>query len=537
MAFGLRALRATSAVERVNVSLQCVSPALRVRDLLLQPGDLGQELLALSLGVGYGGEPVFVRLFLRRLLPRALARHDCPDDVGVSRSHPGERVLVDAGAFELSHRLLQLLEERGLCPLLQLDRLPDQAPALVPGHRLTVHGRKDNRPVSPPPSPRAVLVSASAAQAAVSFVNFGLPALGPELRDQFGLSLAALGAVLTASLFGSGLAFIGAGIAVDRFGRRASTLAGTALGTIGLAAAASADTTAVLLLALAVSGVGTAVVPIAGASALFHAYQATNRAWALGVRQMAVPLGGTIAAVAMPLLARAGGVELAFVVAAVGVAATGLVFALLPEEARKGSAARPRRAFRSILQAPGMQRLLVTAALYIVVLQAVLSYTVPAVRAAGFSALVAAVSYFALTATAMTARVVWGRVADRQEGTRRVRTLVEVGLVAAVGALLFTVALHAGPVAIVCSAIVCGFGALGWNALVYVSAGERAHPELAARSVAVAATVVFLVSALSTPLLGAVAEEASWDAFWVSAAVLAAVGALVAARLPPASVR
>ena len=161
----------------------------------------------------------------------------------------------------------------------------------------------------------------------------------------------------------------------------------------------------------------------------------------------------------------------------------------------------------------------------------------PAVRAAGFSALVAAVSYFALTATAMTARVVWGRVADRQEGTRRVRTLVEVGLVAAVGALLFTVALHAGPVAIVCSAIVFGFGALGWNALVYVSAGERAHPELAARSVAVAATVVFLVSALSTPLLGAVAEEASWDAFWVSAAVLAAVGALVAARLPPASVR
>jgi hypothetical protein len=46
-----------------------------------------------------------------------------------------------------------------------------------------------------------------------------------------------------------------------------------------------------------------------------------------------------------------------------------------------------------------------------------------------------------------------------------------------------------------------------------------------------------LVAALSTPLLGAVAEEAGWDAFWVSAAALAAVGALVAATLPPASVR
>jgi dipeptide/tripeptide permease len=129
-----------------------------------------------------------------------------------------------------------------------------------------------------------------------------------------------------------------------------------------------------------------------------------------------------------------------------------------------------------------------------------------------------------------------GAVADRQAGTRRVRTLVEVGLVAAVGALLFAVALHAGPVAIVCGSIVCGFGALGWNALVYVSAAERAHHELAARSVAVAATVVFVISAVSTPLLGAVAGKAGWDAFWVTAAVLAAIGALVAARLPPAAV-
>ena len=381
-----------------------------------------------------------------------------------------------------------------------------------------------------------MLASASAAQTAVSVVNFGLPALGPELTDRFGLSLFELGAVLTASLFGSGLAFIAAGIAVDRFGRRASTFAGTAVGTMGLAAAASADTKSVLLLALVVSGIGTAVVPIAGAGTVFRAYPSTSRAWALGVRQTAVPLGGTIAAITMPLLGRAGGVQLALAVAAVGVAATGLAFALLPEDAPKKSAARPTRAFQSIFQAPGMRRLLVTAALYAMVLQAVLSFSVPAVRAAGFSALVAAVSYFALAATAMTARVVWGVVADRQEGTRRVRTLVEAGLVAAVGALLFAVALHAGPVAIVCGSIVCGFGALGWNALVYVSAGERAHHELAARSVAVAATVVFVISAFSTPLLGAVAGKAGWDAFWVSAAALAAIGALVAARLPPAAV-
>ena len=376
-----------------------------------------------------------------------------------------------------------------------------------------------------------MLAAATVSQAAVSFVNFGLPAVGPELQSAYGLTLAELGAVLTAALLGSGVALIAAGIAVDRYGPRLSTLAGTVLATAGLALAAVVDTTGPLIAALAIFGVGTAVVPIAGTSALFRAYPVSRRAWALGVRQMAVPLGGTVAAIAMPLLVRAGGVELVFVAAACLVATTGCVFALVPEAPRTVGSRVPR-AFRSIVGAQGMQRLLVVAACYIIVLQAVLAYTVPAVRSAGLSALVAFIAYLGINVTAMVARVVWGKVADRQEGRRRARTLVEVGLVAAAGALLFTIGLHAGPVAVVAAAVIFGFGALGWNGIVYVSAGEFATPELAGRSVAVAATVVFLLSALCTPLLGAVAARAGWDAFWVSTGILALAGALIAVRLP-----
>ena len=376
-----------------------------------------------------------------------------------------------------------------------------------------------------------MLAAATVSQAAISFVNFGLPAVGPELQSAYGLTLAELGAVLTAALLGSGVALIAAGIAVDRYGPRLSTLAGTVLATAGLALAAVVDTTGPLIAALAIFGVGTAVVPIAGTSALFRAYPASRRAWALGVRQMAVPLGGTVAAIAMPLLVRAGGVELVFVVAAGLVATTGCVFALVPEAPRTVGSRVPR-AFRSIVGAQGMQRLLVVAACYIIVLQAVLAYTVPAVRSAGLSALVAFTAYLGINVTAMVARVVWGKVADRQDGRRRARTLVEVGLVAAAGALLFTIGLHAGPVAVVAAAVIFGFGALGWNGIVYVSAGELATPELAGRSVAVAATVVFLLSALCTPLLGAVAARAGWDAFWISTGLLALSGALIAVRLP-----
>jgi len=63
-------------------------------------------------------------------------------------------------------------------------------------------------------SPRIVLASASGAQAAVSFVNFGLPSIGPDLRRHFGLTLPELGAELTAALFGSEISY---GVGIDGF--------------------------------------------------------------------------------------------------------------------------------------------------------------------------------------------------------------------------------------------------------------------------------------------------------------------------------
>jgi hypothetical protein len=132
----------------------------------------------------------------------------------------------------------------------------------------------------------------------------------------------------------------------------------------------------------------------------------------------------------------------------------------------------------------------------------------------------------------LVASVFWGGAADRGGGTRRTRTLVETGAVAAGGAVLFALALHAGAVAVVAAAVVFGFGALGWNGILYVTAGERAPPGLAGRSFAVAATVVFVLSAVCTPLLGALAARAGWDTFWTATAVLAAIGAAIAARLP-----
>ena len=382
-------------------------------------------------------------------------------------------------------------------------------------------------------SPRAVLTAASAAQASVSVVAFGLPAIGPDLRQEYGLSLPMLGAALAASILGSGLFLIAAGVVVDRYGARRSMLVGTGLGSGALAAAGLAPSPEPLVALLFLSGAGSAVVPIAGTRALFRAYGVDRRGWALGVRQMAVPLGGTVAALLLPGLVALGGIAAALFGSAVLVAGTGLFFAGVAGAGEPASAHVPF-ALRQLWQTAGMRRLLVVAAFYIVVLQAVVAYMVPAAREAGFSPLVAGAAFVLVNVVAGVARIVWGHLADRGGGgRRRVWTLVEAGGVAAAGSVVFAFALATGgPAGLLAATVVLAFGALGWNALVYVTAGERVPRELAGQAVALAATVVFVVAALCTPALGALAATAGWNAFWLTAAALALAGAAVASTLP-----
>lgn len=378
--------------------------------------------------------------------------------------------------------------------------------------------------------PGVVLGTATGAQAAVSLVNFGLPAISPELRSELHLGLTTVGAIVTVSLLGSGVFLIPAGVWVDRYGSRRMTLLGTALAVAGLLVAAWTSSVALLAAMLFVCGVGTAIIPIAGIGALFRVFDPSRRAWALGVRQMSVPLGGTIAALILPPLAHAGGARACLILSAALIGASGVAFALLggvdtPGEPRS----RTRLRLRLLLTLPGMGRLLACTALLIVVLESVVVYAIPAARDAGLSRFWVGAVFFVIQITAGVARIVWGRIADRGGGRRRIRTLVEAGLLAALGAALFAAALHGGAWAAIPAAVVFAFGALGWNALVYVRAGELAPPELAAQSVSVAATLVFTLSAVSTPPMGALAESIGWTGFWLVCAALCGAAALIAA--------
>ena len=342
-----------------------------------------------------------------------------------------------------------------------------------------------------------ILVLALLSQSATSLVQFGLPALFFALRDEFGIGPARFGLIFAAIGIGSGLMLAVAGRLCDRLGARPVLVAGSIVGALGPAdRPASRPTRRCSASALFIAGIGGAAVPVAGMTTLLRVFPPEQRGMVMGLRQMAVPAGGVIAAGLLPLLAHLGGLRLAFGVPAVLVLVSGLAFAAVsgPGRARprpgREPAGRCRPACRgcswsaastsprSAACSPSRRRR-------------------PRTRASAppRPAIVLAL----LNVGAGVARVVWGRVADREHGTRRVRTLIDVGLVGTVAALAFPLLVHGGPVVAAASALALAFGVLGFNGIVYLIAGELGGPQRAGAAVGLASTVVFSVGSIVGP--------------------------------------
>ena len=126
--------------------------------------------------------------------------------------------------------------------------------------------------------------------------------LAPALREEYGLSLTEIGVVLAAELIGLTFVLLPWGFAVDRHGERWTLAAGLAGCAAFLAAAAFAPSFGWLVAFLGLAGVAGGSVQSGSGRAVMRWFAASERGLALGVRQTAVPVGGAVAALAIPLL-------------------------------------------------------------------------------------------------------------------------------------------------------------------------------------------------------------------------------------------
>jgi MFS family permease len=391
--------------------------------------------------------------------------------------------------------------------------------------------------VSPVSRQRTILLLAVASQAAFSMITFGLPAIGVEIRERFDLGPAGFGAIFAAVGLGSAAALIPAGALVDRFGGRRVLVVGGIVNGAGLLLAAAAGSAETYAAALVLAGIGGAAVPVAGMTALLRVFEPERRGMAMGWRQLGVPLGGTLGSAVLPALAAVGGVRLAMAGAGVAAAATALGFAVVSDGRPRATGTASGQSVAGVLRIPGFKPLLAVGLLYVLALGAILAHYVGALRDAGLSGTEAAAGFAALNITAALSRIVWGRVADGGGGTRRARTLRDIGILTVCATCLMPLVLAADPAAALAFGVVVAFGAFGMNGVLYLLAGELAGPSRAGRAVGVASTVVFGMGSLAAPIAGLAIERTGYDAVWALSAVVAACGVIATRRwLEPAAV-
>ena len=377
-----------------------------------------------------------------------------------------------------------------------------------------------------------ILAVGVGAQAAVAALRQGLPSLAPALRGEFGLSLTGVGVVLGSVTVGIMLTLIAWGALADRIGERpviATGLTGTAAALVGAALAPSFGW---LLAALVLAGMFGASATGASGRAVMGWFERGERGMALGVRQMGVPVGGGIAAIALPLIVAGWSLEGALLALAAGALIAALAAARWMREAPAPALPVAPLVAPPPLRDRRLWRLSAGSALLVVAQGAVLGFLVLYLHdERGWSLAAAAAALAILQVGGAVARVAVGRWSDRLD--ERVLPVRRIG---AAGALLLAgaAALEAAPsVVLVPVLVAAGIMASAWNGLAFTAAAELSGRRRAGTAMSLQNTVLSAAGAVAPIAVAALVTVSAWPVAWAFLALsqlagVAVLGPLVA---------
>lgn len=368
----------------------------------------------------------------------------------------------------------------------------------------------------------AVLAAGTAAQASASAVGIGLPVLAPALRDEYSLSVGEIGVVLATVWVGSLATLLPWGLAADRFGERVALAVGLAGSAACLVGAAYAPNFGALLGLLTLAGASGSSVNSASGRAVMQWFGSDERGLALGIRQTSVPLGGVIAALAVPGLVVAGGSELAFLFLG-GLCAMGaLVSAIVLRGRDMADGIEPDTVGRT-LRDGRLWRLSFGSGIYLYAQVAVIGFGVLfLVDEHRFSTQSAALVLGGSQVLAIVFRIGAGRWSDLVG--LRVAPLRRVGLAVA-AAMVLTAALAGGPVWLLVPALTLAGGlSMAWNGLSFVAAAELAGTVRSGAAIGFQQTVLSGVGVAAPVLFAATVSVWGWTAAFALSALFPLVG-------------
>lgn len=381
----------------------------------------------------------------------------------------------------------------------------------------------------------AMLAASLLAAMATTCVVSGVAFLIPELHRGDGLSLTQASTLAAVPMVGLLLSTIAWGFALDRFGERRILLLSLTLtiAATGSACVANAlDASKVVLgVTLLIAGITSAATNGAGGRIVVGWFPPDRRGTAMGVRQMAQPLGIGVCALTMPVIAENYGVTAGLMVPlVVTVLATLLVTAVvidpLREKMADGSAVTSANPYRGSTFLPRVHGV----SILLSIPQSMLWTFVPAwlIVEHEWSALTAGVLVTMSQVLGAFGRIAAGRWSDSWGSRTKPIRLIAIGATASVGLLAFTDWLDSPTAALVM--VVASVITVADNGLAFTAIAEFAGPQWSGRGLAIQNTGQYLWMAASTPVFGIAIGALGYPA----AFLLSAAAPAVAIGLVPA---
>lgn len=371
-----------------------------------------------------------------------------------------------------------------------------------------------------------VLAVGMTAQASISALQLGLPAIAPEIREQYSLSLAGIGALLAASTVGIIATLLAWGALADRIGERAVIGLGLGGAALALLAAARTDSAGALGACLVVAGAFGSSANAASGRAVVAWFGPSQRGFALGLRHMSTPLGGAIAALLLPLAVHAGGVGAAMVALACACAAGALAAAVglrRPEPSPGAAALDEPPPTAGPLRDRAIWRLSLGTASVVLAQLSLLSFTALYLHEErGWSVGAAAGALALVQFGGAAARVVAGIWSDRLQ--LRIAPLRTLALAGAATTLLAGLLVPAPDGATALALIAAGILTMAGNGVSFAAAAEMAGPARVGTALGLQNTVLFVAVAIAPPVFGLAVGALSWPAAFALAGACPLVG-------------
>ncbi len=374
-----------------------------------------------------------------------------------------------------------------------------------------------------------ILGAGTLAQASFSTASVGLPALAPEIRSHYGLSLSETGVVLAAIGIGMLCTLLAWGLLADRFDERLVIAAGLVGAGVALGAAGETGSFGSLVGALIAAGALGASVNAASGRAIMSWFPPGELGLALGIRQTAIPIGGALGAALLPVL---GGTRPAFLFLGGSCVAGAIVAAAFmrgtPTREPELELAEIRRPMRD----PRMWLLGGGTALYLTAQIGITGFVVLFLHEHRHVSTHAAAGLLAgINVLAIGARIGAGRISDRLR--TRMRPLRAIGISLAIATAAVATLTDAPLAALIPAFAIAGVLSMAWNGLAFAAAAETAGAARTGAALGFQQTLLGVVVAGAPPAFAVVAAS-SWRLAFALAALGPLLGVLLLQLVPEA---